>query len=367
MDDGVYTGDFISSNLFGTENLPITFKPVNPGKVIVDGSLSIVNTQWIHFCDIEFMDSRLDRTYVTNGINASIKGFGLYGCLVHDIHSSGVSWFGSGAGEISECVFYNNGFHDTAGGGYGHSIYSHNHSGGSRRIARNIFHDNLGRYTIHLYSLGKNYLKDFTCEDNIVAGDSVHTGGGLGLIDFIYQRNVQYGYHCQHGRYTIREEEGYHNIRGLIANNEFVDVDGYSVNRDNSLPWEDLTESKNVFYQSADPDLYMPIDPSGYSRVQQPATKVWLMPFTKSARWLGSLAIFNRDSAEWVGVDFSPLLAGGSYKLRNTQNKAETWNFVYTGGSVNVPMLIWTAAARIGDTIPSNGLPKFAAFVIERQ
>lgn len=363
MDDGVYMGDFVSANLIGTEDQPIIIKPRNPGRVVIDGSLYFGNTAWVHFYDIEFMDSRPDRTFVTIGIKGYFTGFGLYGCLIHDMHSSGVSWYGSGAGEIAECVFYNNGYRETDGSGHGHSIYSLNDLGGSRRIARNIFHDNLGRYTIHIYSGDERNLKDFTCEDNIIAGDPVHTGGGQGLKDFIYRRNIQFGKWCQLGRYSYANP----NERGLIQDNELIDS-MYSANMDCDLPWVDLVENSNLLYGgSIFAPGYVPQNPTGYKFLPNPAMKVWINAFTKSARWLGSLAIFNRDSAESVSVDFSQLLMGGKYKLRNSQNMAETWNFDYTGTPVNVPMTTWTTVARIGDSIPSNGLPVFAAFVIERQ
>jgi hypothetical protein len=363
MDDGVYTGDFISERLFGTEDQPIEIRPLNPGKVIIDGSLYFGNTAWVHFYDIEFKDSRPDRTFATIGIKGYFTGFGFYGCLIHDIHSDGVTWYGSGAGEIAECVFYNNGYRVADGSGHGHSIYSLNELGGLRKISRNIFHNNLGRYSIHIYSPDARNLRDYTCADNIIAGEPVHTGGGQGLKDFIYQRNIQYGKWCQLGRYGF----SYLNERGLIQDNEYIDS-AYSANMDCDYPWVDLVESGNKLYGGASFTAgYTPQNPAGYSFLSSPATKIWKNVFTKSTRWLGSIAIYNRDSAEYVSVDFSNFLTVGSYKLRNSQNMAETWNFNYIGTPINVPMRIWTAAQRIGDSIPNNGLPIFAAFVIERQ
>jgi len=76
------------------------------------------------------------------------------------------------------------------------------------------------------------------------------------------------------------------------------------------------------------------------------------------------VAIFNRDSAESVPVDFSSLLSEGRYRLRNGQNITETWAFDYLGGLVNVPTG-WTSAPRIGDETTTSTWPVFGGLVIE--
>ncbi len=364
LDDGIYRGDFTSENLFGTQEQPIVIKPINPGKVTIDGSLYFGNTAWVHFYDLEFMDSRTDRYVTTIGIKGYYTGFGFYGCLFHDIHSDGITWYGSGTGEIAECVFYNNGYRISDGSGHGHSIYTLNDLGGLRKISRNILHNNLGKYSIHIYAGDNHNLKEYICEDNIIAGEPVHTGGGQGLKDFVYRRNVQYGKWCQLGRYGY----SYLNERGLIQDNEYIDS-SYSANMDCNSPWVDLVESGNKLYgASTFTSGYTPQNPAGYEFLPSPQTKIWINAFHKSSRWLGSVAVYNRDNATYVNADFSSLLTPGSYKLRNSQNMAETWNFAFNGTQVNVPMKIWTAAKRIGEATPiSNGLPVFAAFIIEHQ
>jgi len=353
--DGTYIGDWtVPVAISGTEAAPIIVKPQNPGKVIINGSLTI-NGSWTHWYDLEIMDARTDRHLITNSITMNYEGTRLHGCLIHDLHSDGVNWFGSGVGEVSECVLYNNGFRESDESAHGHGIYTHNTNGGQRTIARNIFNDAIGDYAFQIYSGGDNYLRDYVVEDNIIPDDPVHTGGGLGLINFLYQRNIQYGNYCQQGRYSGANA----NIDGTIKDNFFVGLSSYTVNQDTVPEWQNLVESGNEVYGG------QPANRTGYTYYEQPATKSWIVAFSKSARWLGSVAIFNRDSADTVDVDFSSLLTNGNYLLRNGQNMTETWAFTYSGNAVSVPMNMWTAAARIGDTAQALVFPIFGAFVIE--
>jgi hypothetical protein len=357
--DGTYAGDF-TSEFAGTEAEPIIVRPFDPGKVIIDGPLA-VNDVWTHWYDLDFTDTRADRTFLdTGGITMNPVGTRFHGCSIIDTVGE-INWFGSGIGEVSECIIYNN---------LGHAIYTHNNDGGERIIARNIFGNQLvtglSGYALHIYSAGANYLKDYKVYDNVTCGYPAHTGGGYGLIDFVYRNNIHFGDYVQHGRYTIDEGEGYHNIRGSIQNNEMVGLSSWTINQGNDLAWEELTEEGNIFYGDAYPATYEPVDASGYSLVAQPETKVWITAFTKSARWLGMVTIYNRDSATTVSVDLSGLLANGIYRLRNGQNMTETWEFTQTGIAINVPMNIWTPSHVIGEGDGENHLPIFGAFVVEK-
>lgn len=351
LDDGVYTGDFVSSTLTGTEQLPIIIKPFHPGKVTIDGSLWI-NSPWTHWYDLDFTDSRTDRYVYTNSILMYGVGSHLHGCRMTDMHNSGVQWFSSGVGEVSECVIYNNGGRDPDGSGHGHAIYSHNTNGGTRVMARNILGNQLGNYTVHIYSGGANYLKDFVVKNNMICGDPVHTGGGLGLINFLYENNVHYGDYEQHGRYS---PDGTNND-GTIRSNNFISMGSYFVNPS----WENLVEEFNEVYGGE------PSSRAGYTVYPQPATKIWITPFVASARWLGMVTIFNRDSTSYVGVNLSSILPNGNYRLRNGQNMTETWEFIQSGTPIDVPMNIWTPSHVIGEGDGENHLPVFGSFVIER-
>ncbi len=349
---GTYAGDWVA-NIGGTQAAPVRIMPYNGEKVTIDGTWTF-NQPYLEVYDVEITNSDPDRHAIDTGITMNYPGCWLIGCDIHDLHSSGANWFGSGAGGIVECMIRNNGY-ISDDGGHGHGIYTHNNGGGARSIARNVFFDQLGNYTIHIYSGDSNALKDYTVEDNIICGDPVHTGGGLGLIDFIYRNNFQFGEYCQQGRYSGDNQ----NINGQITGNTFIDLVSYSVNADCTYTWDNLTEADNLVYGGE------PASRAGYTLLDQPATLIKLVQFTKSERWLGSLAVFNRDSAQTVSVDFSSVLSNGNYRLRNGQNPSETWDFVFAGSAVGVPMDIWSSAARIGDTTPPTTYPIFGAFVIE--
>ena len=347
---GTYKGNWVI-NVGGSEAAPITFMPYNNEKVVIDGSWTVARAH-VTTADLEIMDSSLDRTTNTQGIYAYLPGFRMHGCLIHDLHLYGTRMIGSGSGHICECVYLNNGW--TSGG---HGIYTYSETG-DRLIARNVFFNNLGEYLLHVYSSNTDHLlKGYTIEDNILRGDPIHTGGAGGLIDYIYQRNIQYMDACYQGRYSLTAP----NTNGQIINNVFFDVWRYWVNTTCISDWVNLTESGNLVYGGE------PSDRAGYTLLEQPATWTKVIPFSLSLRWKASVAIFNRDSAETVAVDFTGVLAEGSYLLRNTTNYTETWAFDYTTGSVNVPMTIWTAIHPIGMTgdLHESFYPIFGAFVVE--
>jgi hypothetical protein len=345
--DGTYTGDYTSVfSIAGTEAAPVIIRPHTPGGAIIDGSL-LINGDHVHVYDLNFTDSRTDRTITSNGVQCSAVGFQIHGCVISDMHNSGISWMGSGVGEVSENIILNCGYKNGEDG-HGHSIYTHNNSGGARLIARNMMSDNYGEYTIHLYS-PSNALRDYTIENNFIHCDAVHAGGAANIYNLIYRNNVQYKDWLQF--YTA--------FGATIQNNEWIDslYNLYDIEN-----WTEVIESGNIFYPTIPTGA---VGREGYSEQALPATKVWLNAFTKSARWLGNVAIYNRDSAATVAVDFSSILSNGSYKLRNSLNPDETWEFEFTGAAVNVPTN-FTSRNKVGeDWGAGTAWPVFGSLVIE--
>jgi hypothetical protein len=358
--NGTYTGDFVAS-IAGTEAAPIIIKPQNPGygNVIIYGSINITG-QHIHFYDIDFTASPISWTKKDHGVTCNQAGFGLYGCSLTHLHAAAnLCWMGSGAGQVCENVFYQNGYIDGEVVN-GHGIYTHNNLGGARLIKHNHFMGNVN-YECQIYSEG-NAARDYTVEENTIVY-KFHAGGFHGLFNFIFKNNIMHYGQVQLGRYTYAAQ----NDTAEISGNEFIELyGGYTVNYDDTgfcvNPWLNLVQSGNVFYDNEMPSFSVE-DSTGYSMVDTPTTKSTVRAFEHSARWIGDVTIWNNGGlAESVAVDFSSVLSNGSYRLRNTANLAETWAFEYTGASVNVPVNFTTTG---WEPTPTGNWPIFGSFVIE--
>lgn len=268
---GTYAGNWIA-NIGGTLEAPVVIKPYDLEPVVIDGTFTF-GMSHLKVMDIEFTNSNSDRTLWDSGITMHPQGSWLIGCDIHDMHSDGVNWMNSGIGGVVECKIANCG--SLAPNGpphYGHAIYTHNNGGGARLIARNLLLDQIGKYTIHIYSASSNYLRDYTCEDNVIWGDPVHTGGGSGLVNFIYRRNIQHGDYAQMGRYSSQPNDG-----GLIQDNLFINLFGYSV-QDGFL---NLTETGNIVWDGE------PAGREGYTVEMKPSNWSQFIPFNLSERWAG--------------------------------------------------------------------------------
>ena len=357
---GTYTGDYVCS-WQGTKANPIIIRPYGDGPVIIDGTFTLKD--FVQVYDIDFTDTRPNRLWeyygkgAAYGITVSGHGNHLHGCSIQQMRSDGVNWYDSeldNAGEISENVFLLNGDRFSDGSGHGHSLYSHNDAGGRRIIARNSMYLNLGAYTLQLYS-ADNHTDDYTIDSNIFMGP-ITPGGHFGPNNLVFQNNINYLYPV-HIAYLM----GGHTCNNILMDsNTFIDCSTFTVGGDPGV-LTNLVETNNVVYGG------QPSSRDGYAFTAKPATLVRITPFTKSARWLGMLSIYNRDSAATVVVDFSSLLTNGNYKLMNTQNLTETWNFTYSGAPINVPTN-FTSGAFIGDDyVASTTWPVFGAFVVMAQ
>lgn len=328
--EGTYHGDF-------TVPAGVTLQPEAGARVVIDIANEF-DMRGATVKDIELFSSDTDRARIQVGITMSAVNSSLIGCVVHDIHSNGANWFGSGAGEISECLFFNNGYREPDNSGHGHCIYSHNAFGGARRIDNNILIGGLGKYALHIYSGGANALKDYTVTRSITAKRPTIAGGGLGVSNLTYSRNVQYGNAIYIGRYSSN------NVDCVVTNNlysggAFIEITDF----------ETVTEADNA---------------------EVTTERVVIYPCTQSTRKLAHIAVFNPAAAETVGIDLAALeLEAGDYALRNAQNLAEEHLFTLGESAVvSVPMTDWTAALRIGEPALSVGsiFPVFGIFILER-
>lgn len=268
---GTYRG-YWHLDIGGSEDNPIIIKPYNNEPVIIDGGLKF-NRPYIKICDIEFLDSNLDITNITESIDMSQIGCWLIGCHIHNLHNSGVQWFSSGVGGIVECWIHDNGYHDNSDGlGHGHAIYTHNNLGGTRLIARNLLGEQRGKYSLHVYSVANNYLRDYVIEDNVINGDPAICGGGLGLRNYTCQRNIEYHDYWFQGRYSLQPNDG-----GLIKDNLFIGLYDYSVQSN----FQNLIEENNIVWGG------QPSNRAGYVVNPMPIHWTKFIPFSLSEKYLG--------------------------------------------------------------------------------
>lgn len=278
---GRYSGNW-TLNIEGTSEAPIIIKPYNNEPVIIDGSLTF-GKPYIKLQDVEITNSAI-YTEAGTSIVMNQVGCWLIGCYIHDLHDSGVNWYGSGAGGVVECFISQN---------HGDAIYTHNDGGGARLIARNLMLEQSvyvgpNQYSIHIFSGGENWLKDYTCQDNVIFGNAVHAGGGLGLTNFVYDGNVQYGNYAQFGRYSPDDT----NNIATISNNIFMFLSSYFIKE----PWTNLTEIGNFAWEGE------PKNRTGYEFGLIPVSWTKFIPFTFSERWTGiqCSVINNVFSAEII-------------------------------------------------------------------
>ncbi len=345
---GVYTGDY-KVRWKGSSVNKIQIRPYKDELVRIDGSIDL--NDYVEMYDIEVMNSKTNRFGRGKSVRVSYPGAGIYGCYIHDLPDSGINFFNSGAAEVCENVILNNGYLEQDGSGHGHAIYSYNNLGGLRSISRNLLFDQLGRYSIHLYSQLDYLIQDYLIEDNIIANENVHVGGGLGLKNITFRNNIHYNVYSQFGRYVLPTG---HNYDLSIIGNRYIDSRIYITD-----DFDGLVEVDNVVWSDNWPRT------SGYLVEPKPATWSRWIAFSKSERWLGSLTIYNRDGADSVAYDFGKNLSAGSYRLRNAQNMAQSWAFEYISGNINIPMKGWTCAARIGEGTPPATYPVLGTFIVE--
>jgi len=137
MMPGTYRGDFV---------IPfegVIFRAYKAGSVTIEGSLTAQKACEYHGLTIHQPDEKISAVVMQNSRFYDCDISGGFVC---------VSWFGSGAGVLSECAI-----HDCSS--YG--IYTHNNNGGLREIDKCTFENIGGYYDLHMYSESANAIRDY--------------------------------------------------------------------------------------------------------------------------------------------------------------------------------------------------------------
>jgi len=325
---GTYRGNF-------TVPVGVTLRPEQGARVVID-VLDSFDLRGATVRDIEIMSSNTDRTAIQTGVDMSAPQSHLIGCYVHDIHSNGVNWLSSGAGEIIDCLFINNGFRDAEGTPRAHCIYSHNHGGGARLIENNILLGGMGAYALHIYSAGNNALRDYTVRSNVTTFRPTIVGGGLGVSNLRYEGNIQHTDVCLIGRYS-------QNTDCIVTGNRWsggatLEISGF----------QSVIESDNAAVTEQD---------------------IVITPCLHSARQIAHVTVLNPAGHPAIDIDLTGLglTVGVHYVLRNAQDYAKGYAFAYDGAALSLPLTGWQVQRAIGGIGQrASTLPAFGVFILER-
>lgn len=339
---GVYNGDFVST-ISGAIDHPIVIKPKS-GRVIINGSLTITGS-YTHWYGIEITyqnwtgrDEVPNGTYPSHGCDVRGVGNRIIGCIIHDT-SGNNSWQTNVNGGYYDCLIYNCGWL-SPDRGHGHAIYTQN------ELETQEHNNNIlwGQYSygLHAYTEGGK-VDNLSLTRNICyrnAGRQLALGGLGGAL----------ANNCTVDGNVILEGDGYLKGTGITLTNNFA-PGGFTI-EPTSI---DVTQSGNTFTA---PDA---------------AVTTFVFPRTYYPGW-AHISIYNRDSAESVQVDLTPVAGldvGDTYILRNAQ---DYFTDIVTGVvpadkiiAIDMRAISHTVAQRIGsDSIAATSFPVFGAFVIEK-
>ncbi|MEX0701638.1 MAG: hypothetical protein WD069_06025 [Planctomycetales bacterium] len=217
---GTYRGGFVCT-LKGTEDAPITIRPVGGARVTVDcrprddrdDGQFYVRGDWLVVRDLEFTCSTPQRVTGAagsapadmrrGGISSHGSHNALVNLIIHDTNGAGF-WGddqGGEGGEFHGCIIYNNGWKGPDRG-HGHALYAQN-GRGTKRITDNVMFHQFS-HGLHCYGSSKAFLRGFHIEGNVAFQNGALVqpdernpdflvGGGTPIDRVVFARNFVYG------------------------------------------------------------------------------------------------------------------------------------------------------------------------------
>lgn len=354
LSGGGYSGDYVC-NLAGTSSRPITIKPHNNERVVIDGSLT-VNGAYTEWHDIEVMYSGWTKRQteiagsspediVSKNILIGAPGCKFINCIIHDMFSPGFLVEANDA-EFYGCLIYNCGW-TGPDRGHGHGLYIHN-SIGTKLIKNCVIFNNFG-WGIHAYYSDSSRLNGLVFDGNIcfssgLPGDYLNPNMLIGAESGIAQspdikNNVTYG-----GSVGMRfYQSGAEN--GRLTDNYFSDG--------MSGEYTGFFESGNELNEIGDRHFIFDND-------------------YKTGR--SNIAIFNESQADSVMVDLSNiawLIAGTVLTARNVNDYFGDIQTLVLDENKKITIDMRaenrTVVAPVSWPTPVTTFPTFGAFVVEKQ
>jgi hypothetical protein len=223
---GTYKGSFVSE-IAGTKDLPIIFRPYQNEKVIIDGAgqtnhTLMVNGANVWFWGFEITNSNPDRL---NGaptcVSLQAPDCKLINLILHDAGQGVFMNPMAIDAEVYGCIIYNNGWQPAAGRGHGHGIYMQNDAG-TKKIIDNLVFNQYG-FGIHAYTEQGN-IQGFQMEGNTVWNSGALSTAGL-------YSNILIGGYKPSDRITAMNNYLYHKLDADVFNAQFF----YSAENNGSI------------------------------------------------------------------------------------------------------------------------------------
>ena len=370
---GTYAGMFLATKS-GTNGSPIIYRAMPGQRVTIDsgspfnGNYTLgVNASYVWFWGLEIMSSATTKsggdetygqyswpdnigqpegivTWPTDG-TVDIPGIKIIRCIIHDTRQGFSHWSGAWNSEVTDCVFFDNGWTDAQNNGRGHNWYIQTRSmKGTVKFTNNIDERSYGE-AFQLYGSGGTtygdstyFLKNFFSEDG--SAYPAHTGrnglirpGNVGNDDF-YQNNVSYS-DMQINLLVASDGAGVGLNRFTMTNNLMFGA-GADLTLTNYTGTPTITGNKAYSTEN-----YSGTFSNNLWSTSKPSTwdTVVIHPFTyeKGAH----IAVLNTAGLTSKAIDFSGFLSNGDkYTVVDAQNYYGTplATGTYSGGTVSIPL-----------------------------
>ena len=398
---GTYSGMFMATKA-GSLGSPIIYRAVPGQRVRLDSGSPYngyytlgYNVGYVWFWGLEIMSSATtksggDATYgsyswpdnigqpegivswPTDG-SVDVPGVKVIRCIIHDTRQGYAHWSGAWNSEVTDCVFYDNGWTDLNNDGRGHNWYIQTRPmKGTVKFINNIDERSYGE-GFQLYGSGASTYGDSTYfQKNIFlecgSAYPAHTGrngligpGNLGTNDF-YQDNVSYS--DMSINLLVCASNGAPGTVNFTMTNNLMWGSGSALTLQANT---NATITGNKVYSTSS---YSGSYPSNTWATSKPST--WdttiIHPFTyeKGAH----IAVLNAAGLTSKAIDFSGFLSpGDKYTVVDAQNYYGTplvSNATYSGGTVTLSLNGTSMPAVIGNDLRqmSHTRNEFNVFVV---
>ena len=287
--------------------------------------------------------------------SVDLPGVKVIRCIIHDTKQGYSHWKGGRNSELTDCVFYDNGWYDTNGDAHGHNWYIQTQSmNGTAKFINNInerSYDN----AFQLYGSASTYGDSVYVDNNIFSQCGSNVGIGNGRNGFFGPGNVG---HDNFYRGNVSYTDMAINLlvcsgNGTPGTDRFTMTNNFLWGQGSGLTFQSNTSpiitGNKIFYGGGAPESSLPSNTWTTSKPSTWDTTV-IHPFTYEKG--ANIVVLNSAGANARSVDFSSFLsAGDSYTVIDAQNYygPPIASGTYSGGTVSIPLTSTSLPAVIGN------------------